>query len=279
MQHSAPLAMPVGQGAHEVPLAGPASPPHVASTHEITDVDYVDDEAPAAETIGRPPSSRRNQWLLLLLLLVSCGMFLLAATAVGYVLVRRQQGDANSPSSDEPFWESIGPSTRNVEWTQAPGNSVRAGPARVEVVRAEIGEARGKDAAGNVIISDGDFLQILIRIENNTPLPLEYRSWYGNDFANPGESQPLRVKLTDDEQRTYAWVLFDDVERVRWHTPQATILPRKTVEDVIIFELPPGATKEKLKYVRLELPAAAVGYRAGYYRFEIPRSMIEGLGD
>ena len=138
---------------------------------------------------------------------------------------------------------------------------------------------RGKDAAGNVIISEGDFLQVLVRVENNTPLPLNYRSWYGNDFTESAgvKHAAQRVQLHDDAKRPYRWVLFDDVERVRWHIPQASIPPRKTAEDVIIFELPPGATKKNIQFLRLELPAAAVGFRDEYYRFEIPREMIEGI--
>jgi hypothetical protein len=268
-----PMAAPYHTG--EVPLASPGALPSSAAH-----------SAPAAELVESPeptaaPRSRVFAWLTLMTLLLACGMFLLAAVAVGYVVVTRASG----ASGGNPFrasasnWSAGSGSSSSTEWHLAQDRAITVGPASVRIVRVEIGEARGKDAAGNVIISDGDYLQVLLRIENRTPAPLEYRSWYGNEFPESPTTNKnaLRVRLHDDAGRDYSWVIFDDVKRVRWHTPQASIPPRKSVDDVIVFQLPPGATKANLKSLRIELPAAAVGFRSGYYRFEIPRSMIEGL--
>ncbi len=265
-----PMAAPYVAG--EAPLASPAAPPSLPQHDSATDyaetAEIVDDGPTALEAPrGR---SRVVAWLLLMTFLLACGMFLVAATAVGYVVMQRSQGQ----TGESVFGSSVS------NWGGGPtASAITVGPASVRIIRVEIGEARGKDAEGNVVISDGDYLQVLLRIENRTPVPLEYRSWYGNDFpeSSTNTQNALRVRLTDAADRSYSWVIFDDVERVRWHTPQATIPPRKSVDDVIVFQLPPGATKANLQSLRLELPAAAVGFRAGYYRFEIPRSMIEGL--
>lgn len=282
------MAMPVGAGygSPEVPLAGPVSPPSYAanaphgqfSNHAAVDdsaAPYAEDAAPIVRRSGR------FRALIVLLLLFAAGALLLGAAAVTVAIIARARGQAipNPLGGKTSYWPAGEAAPAVPRFTPAKGHSVRLGPARVEIVRVEIGEARGKDSDGNVIISDGDFLQILVRVENNTPLPLDYRSWYGNDFTESSgvKHAAQRVVLHDDAQRAYRWVLFDDVERVRWHTPKASIPPRKTVEDVIIFELPAGATKDNIKFLRLELPAAAVGFRDEYYRFEIPREMIEGL--
>lgn len=280
MLPAAPVALVVSASpaAQEVPLAGPLAPP-VEYANEATQ-EFPAASSPSEYTSQRTRAgSRQLSCLLLLLLMTACGMFLLAATAVAYAIVARARGHSIvSPLDPEsPLWSSDGFGWSEPQWTPAQDNILRVGPASVKVVRVEIGEARGKDTAGNVVISEGNFLHIVLRIKNDTPLPLEYRSWYGNDFSDAAKRNPLRVQLTDDAQRPYGWVLFDDVERVRWHTPSETIAPRRSVEDVIIFQLPPGVTKQGIQFLRLTLPAAAVGYRAGYYRFEIPRAMIEGI--
>ena len=156
-------------------------------------------------------------------------------------------------------------------WLPAGEGALRLGKTKVEVVRAEWSEARGKDASGMVIISDQRFLHVILRIENTDLEPIEYHSWYGNDF--PLRDGAVRVRLTDNVGRDYPWVIFDDLERVRWHLPLATIEPRKYIEDVIIFEVPPEIDRGSVEYLRLSLPAAALG-REGFYYFELPRDMI-----
>lgn len=288
-----PVAAPV----EEFPQADPEQPteadlypptqPATASREEfvedVAEVEVLDEspppaEGPAASQAAEEISAPRLPGGLCLVAVLLMGLMAVGVGVMVLLVLQQRGGEKGSTGSplrlerfriDPPI-----PGKPPEQWINAEEGSVRLNRTQVEVVWAEFDQARGKDAAGRVIVSDKPYLQILLRIENQSPRPLEYRSWYGNEFDAPGGE--VRARLRDNADRAYNWVIFDDVERVRWHRPQAVIEPGKTVEDVIIFELPDDAAPLLVEHVRLELPAAALGGE-GFYRFHIPSDMIEGF--
>ncbi len=270
----APVAMPIVPGGqvHPPPPPPPISQP--ANRPEPVNESYVQPPPTADEADELPP--RRFPFEIVFFLSVLIVLLTVGVAAVMVLTLRKPQEDrAYNPWADNTgqfVSQSPAEVDQPIEWRDAEGGGLTLGTARVEIVRAEFGETRGRDAAGTVVISDRQYLSIIVRIENYGQTPLHYHSWYGNEFSVADTK--VRVRLWDDAKRQYPWILFDDVVSVRWHTPSAEIEPGKKIEDVIIFDLPESLDRDSVKSLRIELPAAAVG-QEGFYHFELPRSMIE----
>jgi hypothetical protein len=245
------------------------------------------DDVPYAEEIygeeaAQAPPPRRSVLGLLMVFALCLGMLGVAALLAVLMVMQRQAESRGElgPLSLERYTGGASASRKPGSPTAVPWHDAKAGPltlgsAKIEVTRAEYGEVRGKDGAGNVIISDEPYLSILVQIENRQRSPINYRSWYGNEFKS--RHGPVRAWLVDQDQREYKWTIFNDVKRVRWHTPVAVIDGGKSIEDVLVFTLPQNREPAAIKFLRLELPGEAVGQTGKVYRFEIPRQMIEGL--
>ena len=251
--------------AEEVTLVSPLEEPQL-----VEDAEVLEDEA-----VPKYVSRRRipfEVFFFLTVLVVVLGVGVSAAVLLIYF---RPGIGSQTSTRDNSASQFVAISNDDAHkphrWLPAGEGALRLGKTKIEIVRAEWSEARGKDASGTVIISDERYLHVILRAENTGVEPIDYRSWYGNDF--PVSDGAVRVRLTDNFDREYPWVIFNDVERVRWHLPTATIEPRKYIEDVIIFEVPPEIDRSGVEYLRLSLPAAALG-REGFYYFELPRDMI-----
>jgi hypothetical protein len=269
-------------------LAGPVTAAEItnavtAEPETITHAEPVADE-PFAETDPHQPDAYESIaparfpfevvfFLTALMLLLGVGTVTVALLVFLQRNSRDQAAGRNGGRSDSPFVSNSN-STGDAphRWLKASQGALRIGATKVEIVRAEYGEVRGKDEFGVVVISPQRYLQVLVRVENSGLKPIQYNSWYGNDF--PTADGSVRAQMHDNLARDYPWVLFDDVQRVRWNVPAATIEPRKYTEDVMIFQLPEGGDLAAVEYFRLELPAAATG-QAGFYYFELPRDMID----
>lgn len=158
-----------------------------------------------------------------------------------------------------------------IVWTDASQKSLRLDRVKVRVDRADYGEVRGKDARNTVIVSGENYLILTLNVQNQRGEPIEYRSWYGGQFASP--AGPRFARLTDSKGRPFEMIQFGDVSRVKGHTAEASLSPNDEVEDVLIFVIPPEVKRELIPHFKLELPAEAVGVE-GTFRFEVPRDMI-----
>jgi hypothetical protein len=263
------MIAPVGMAVGGPMAAGPA----------VEDVPYAEEADDAAEDDQSQPPPRRSA-MGLLMVFALCVALLGVAALVGVLLIMQRNAERRGELGPLSLRRYTQPkdgikTPEAVDWDDAKAGPRTLGPAMVEIVRAEYGEVRGKDAEGNVIISDTPYLMILLRVENRQRSPINYRSWYGNDFKS--SYGPLRVRLIDQAQHEFKWTIFNDVKQVRWHTPTAIIEAGKHVEDVIVFTLPENVEPGSLKFVRLELPSEAVGQNGTFFRFQISREMIEGL--
>ena len=263
----------------EVPLAAP-----VEYVDEIVDAgEYIEDQLEYAEAVAESdaeyyePPARRVPYEFFFFLTILVVVLFIGGSIVAFLLYSQRGGNWSTAggknSSSHTFVSTSNQqSDEPHDWLRVGEGAILLGKTQVQVMRAEWGEARGKDEYGAVVISDEQYLQIIVRVENNSSEPIHYRSWYGNEF--PTDDGVLRVELHDQLQRDIPWKVFEEFERVRWHLPEATIEPWKMIEDVIIFQLPPDVDPATVEYVRLSLPAAALG-REGFYYFELPRDMIE----
>jgi hypothetical protein len=119
---------------------------------------------------------------------------------------------------------------------------------------------------GQTIPSDDRWLVIRVQIANTgASRRIDYQSWAD------GSKEPA----------AHAAVLRDQAERLlrqRSFVPAGVVgqvasgyvFPGKALDDVLVFEPPPG----RFDYLRLELPLAALGDE-GHVRLQLPRTMIK----
>ena len=93
-------------------------------------------------------------------------------------------------------------------------------------------------------------------------------------FTSPGErvNRPDfggGLRLTDNFKNTYKRVNFGLLAEVKGQIKSESIYPGKTVNDLLVFEVP----LKNVQYLRLELPAENIG-GSGKLRFQIPQSKI-----
>lgn len=161
-----------------------------------------------------------------------------------------------------------------VTWTDA-SKSAALNHIKVRIDRVEFGEVRAKDARNKVQTSDNaNFLQIFLELENQGDKPVDYQSWYGNEFSSD-EGQVVAL-LADQDGHEFPMMTFGDVARVRGHVTQEQLNKRDKVQDVVIYDLPDGVDRRSIKSLHLTLPAAAYGDR-GLYRFKIQAAMIDDM--
>ena len=266
----------------EITLAAPLDDPLPAqpADEEFADAELIDDgegtyEATAYDESPAHPRGRRIPFEVFFFLTTLFLLLCVGVTAAGLLIYfrpdtgRRTSGGTNSASQFVATTDDA--KDRPHSWLPADQGALHMGDTKVEIVRAEFSPARGKDSSGFVQVTDQSYLQIIVRVENTAFQPIEYQSWYGNDFLT--DAGPVRIRLHDAAENEFPWAIFSEFERVRWHNPNDTIEPRKYIEDVIIFEVPPNVDPRTVASLRLALPAAALG-REGFYYFELPRDMI-----
>jgi hypothetical protein len=206
----------------------------------------------------------------------TAAVLVIIGIATAIVMTRRNSGDAAAAkprpapraNPDDAENRILGESQE----ADATRKTLRLHNTMVRVTRVEVGEVRGRDEKNQVITSEGKtFLHVYLHIQNVGSLPLEYHSWYGNAFEEAGTAQV--AELRDDAGHAFDMMLFSDTRSIRGHVTQATLAPKQSMQDVLIFRLPEGDPLSNVNWLSLRLPALAHG-DAGNYRFRIPRSMI-----
>jgi hypothetical protein len=140
------------------------------------------------------------------------------------------------------------------DWVDASRSAVQQGDVRVRVTTAsmQLPEIKGRPAGKE------KYLILNIQIDNRaTDRQIDYASW-GEAGATLRDNlgKPHRLKSVSSAD-------------VVGHVRRASVLPGKSVSDVLIFDLPPP----NISYLHLELAGSAVGGGVGF-RFEIPWAMI-----
>jgi hypothetical protein len=103
-------------------------------------------------------------------------------------------------------------------------------------------------------------LQVFLRVYNNTDEEKKYDNFW--------TSKP---KLTDNANRTYNLMMLDPNERIQQRPETGPIRPKKSMEELLVFEKPPG----DVEFLRLELPGSTVGAKSATYHLHIPAGSIK----
>ncbi len=225
----------------------------------------------------QPPEQPRppRRWRRLLIPIVSIALF--AAVTVAAVVIFRIAVD-DEPAS--PGSVSGGKTPRRpsvvqpLAWSDASRFSQRLGKIRVKVKQVRFGSVTAKDKKNRVIVTDNDHLLfILLQIRNRSGKPQSFHSWYGTTFTD-ATGEPLLAELSDDRGELYSLLDFEDVSRIEGQHFGDQIDTGETVQDSIVFLIPPDTDRKAIKYFRLKLPAVAVD-APGFFCFQIPVSMID----
>ena len=146
---------------------------------------------------------------------------------------------------------------------------MRVAGLRVKIERIEIGPVVAKAGNLEIVKSDSDVIQIYLSLENEFDAPIDYVSWYGNEFQ-VGE-RTVHAQLSAGDV-ALPMLVFEDAAGIYGHTPMATIHPKATIQDSIVFDLPAGDAVRQGPW-RLELPQAAFGYPASL-GFELDERLV-----
>ncbi len=201
---------------------------------------------------------------------------------VGVHLVRDWQRSSRSESAgsssdvdvrSEPVARAA--PTEVFHWTDAVLHAQRLGLLEVKVVRVKYGAVRAKDLNNEVITTDDtNLLAITVSVHNRGAAACGFRSWYSGVIES-ADGQELLPELSDDAERAYSLLRFDDVSSIEGQRLATEIEPHQIVQDTVVFLMPTDVDRTKIRYFRLSLPAHAIG-TADYFRFEIPSGMIAG---
>lgn len=173
---------------------------------------------------------------------------------------------------------SLNRQQRPVHWTDAAKYRQRKHPMTLHVERVKYGSLRAKDSSNQVVnTQDDNLLGITIGVHNRGTRPQGFKNWYGHAFETD-QGSTVVAELTDNHNRAYSLLKFDDVRRIEGQSSADSIAPKETVRDTVVFMIPEAVNCARIKYFRLKLPGAAVGISESF-RFQIPSSMVEGFGN
>jgi hypothetical protein len=159
--------------------------------------------------------------------------------------------------------------TKDVEWVDANTDAAQIGNVRVRIASAAV-EAVGPTGPAIRPARPEKRLVVRLRVSNAGASQVEhYQGW--NAFLNDPASAGVQLR---DEQghvlRSRSEMPINQSKTVK----NAEIPPEKWVDDLLVFETPPGRTSD----LRLELPGAAIGSKDKLL-FRIPRAMIQKPAD
>jgi hypothetical protein len=151
------------------------------------------------------------------------------------------------------------------EWVDASKALVQKSGVRVQVSSAAVSPVPFKQGTKQKA-TPKPCLIIRLKISNvGAEGNVAYRGW-----GVPGQdAESHAATLRDGSGKTYARPALGPGVEVVGQVTEATVFPARSVEDVLVFEAPPGTAD----FVYLELPAAACG-GSGSYKFAIPKSML-----
>ena len=201
----------------------------------------------------------------------------------GVLWIRDRQQAHNGPSANPlPGSETTPPraapsvSRTPVHWSDAVLHAQRLGLLEVKVVRVKYGAVRAKDLNNEVITTDDtSLLAITVSVHNRGAATCAFRSWYAGGFES-ADGQELLPELSDDLERTYSLLRFDDVSSIEGQRLADEISPHQVVQDTVVFLVPADFDRTTIRFFRLSLPAHAIGTE-DFFRFEIPVRMIDGF--
>jgi hypothetical protein len=146
----------------------------------------------------------------------------------------------------------------------------------VKVVRVKYGAVRAKDLNNEVITTDDtSLLAITVSVHNRGEAACVFRSWYAGGFES-ADGQEQLPELSDDLERAYSLLRFDDVSSIEGQRLADEIEPHQAIQDAVVFLVPADFDRTKIRFFHLSLPAHAIGTE-DFFRFEIPVRMIDGF--
>jgi hypothetical protein len=269
-------ATPPASDSHRGPL-----PPHLAGQKVAASAMAPAPAAQAAAPVvqvapseTRSGRSRSRHWIYDWLLLGGLALGAVVAFAFIVGLISRGGIVADRQGSGEHIEEVIilEQTPQGEKWTDAARQSQLVHNVACKVEFFEYGPVLTRDERGQPKATDDQsYLQITVELKNYTKKPLEYHSWYGNQFNIDGKI--LEAELVDDRGNRYPRKVFAGIDSLRGLTLHQTFEHKETVSDVIVFAVSDPADLKEAKHFRLKLPCAAVG-QEGWFRLELPQSML-----
>jgi hypothetical protein len=167
------------------------------------------------------------------------------------------------PTAPEPGAEKNAPGE---EWGNAQ-NAIQQGDLQLRVTKVTIGQVPLKDSFNDDSKSQDELLMVNLELTNiNETRKMEYNTWSGENISFDRDY----ATLVDNFGNSYKRIKFGfSTNPVGAVARSESIYPNKTVNDVLVFEIP----IDTIEYLRLELPAKNFG-GTGMLRLEIPKQMI-----
>ena len=201
-----------------------------------------------------------------------CGAWTVSGSSAGSShpdeVAPENQGEARLPAEG-----NVPPrTTREPEWADAGKGAIRQGDLQVQISKISIGRVPLETRTGWLWVQDSwsqdNLLMIQLELLNTSPTrKLEYRPWSGKDISFERDYATLRDNLGNSYKRIGFGLRSLPVGAVE---QSESIYPKKSVTDVLVFELP----VDTAEYLRLELPAKNFG-GTGMLRLQIPKAMIQ----
>jgi len=145
------------------------------------------------------------------------------------------------------------------EWIESDRGGWQQDDARVYVSSVVIGPVELDTSKGKIFSKDKS-LRIGLNLTNiGVSRAIQYRP-----FDEPGRPGEPSLSLKDAEDRTISLRSFHAGQSVVGKEKAKPVVYRTSIDDVLVFELPPG----RWEFLLLELPATSVG-QTGVIRFRI----------
>ncbi|MHB8970632.1 MAG: hypothetical protein ACYC3X_13030 [Pirellulaceae bacterium] len=236
---------------------------------------------PASRTPSEDAPAGGRVWTVIT---VIAGLLILTTSLlIGVLWLRDQQQAPSSSSANQSPGSGTTPrraapsvSRTPVLWSDAVLHAQRLGLLEVKVLRVKYGAVRAKNLNNEVITTDEtSLLAITVSVHNRGAAKCEFRSWYAGGFE-AADGQELLPELSDDLERTYSLLRFDDVSSIEGQRLADEVEAHQVVQDTVVFQVPADLDRSSIRFFHLSLPAHAIGTE-DFFRFEIPVRMIDGF--
>ena len=165
---------------------------------------------------------------------------------VGVHLVRDWQQSASSESAGSSSdvdvrSEPVAPAapTGVFHWSDAVLHAQRLGLLEVKVVRVKYGAVRAKDLNNEVITTDDtSLLAITVSVHNRGAAAVRVSQLVFRRVIESADGQELLPALSDDAERAYSLLRFDDVSSIEGQRLATEIEPHQIVQDTVVFLVP-----------------------------------------
>ncbi len=219
-----------------------------------------------------------NSWTIVSI--AAGGVIVVTLTVSAVLLIRNFQNAA--PASTRPAVQTAPAATAGsdsqLHWTDAAKASRRQNSVVAKVERVTYGHVKARDLQNQVVTTELDnLLAITVSVANHGPRARTFQNWYEHAFETETGRDTV-AELTDDQQRSYSLLKFDDVSAIEGQRLSNTIEPEESVHDTVVFLIPEEIDRSAIDYFRLTLPGAAVGMNVDF-RFQLPVNMIQGFAE